>query len=94
VYGSGTASAITAPPGIQTTIVRAVYAVANRSGVTVQGSTGHKGPMVTVPARVPVPPPEPGAVAVVIRTIATATDMMISMTMCRERSRPGFGIRG
>ena len=94
MYGSGTASAINAPPGIETTIVRAAYAAASWSGVTVQGSTGHKGPMVTVPARVPVPPPEPGAVVVMLMTIATATAMAIRMTMSRERSRPGFCIRG
>ncbi len=46
--------------------MRASYAAASRSVVTVHGSTGHKGPMVTLPVRVPVPPPESGAAVFVL----------------------------
>jgi hypothetical protein len=50
--------------------------------------------MVTLPVRVPVPPPEAVSAVFVLRAIATAMVMAIRRTMNRVRSRLGFGIMG
>jgi len=49
--------AITSPPVPERIIVRAEYTEANRSGGIIHGSTGQRGPMVTLPVRISVPLP-------------------------------------
>jgi hypothetical protein len=73
-------------------IGRAAYAATIWSWEIVQGSTGQSGPIVTVPASVPVTSPVSGCGVPVFSRMATAIVITISTMMKRERLRSIPGI--